>query len=404
MNKQGRAFSPWAAEIEELRQKDLFRIMPAISGPPGRIILVDGREALNFSSNNYLGLAAHPEVVQTSVAYAREYGAGSTASRLIAGNGEAHRELETAVARWKGTEAALLFVSGYQANVGTISAVTGSQDLLISDQLNHASIIDGCRLSRAKVEVYPHLDLNRLEDLLRLTGFRRKLVVTESVFSMDGHCAPLREIHALCQTWGALLMVDEAHGTGVFGPNGQGLAAELGVVPEVQMGTLGKAAGVAGAYVAGSRSLIEILVNKARPLIYTTAAPPAVLGAARAALRIIASEEGRQRRERLHDNMKYFADLLQRELDCHTGGAHIVPILVGQSARALRVSRACLEEGLFAQGIRYPTVPEGTARLRLTLMSDHTSEDLRKAVSVMAAALAEDRSQAHPRMAVPRSR
>jgi 8-amino-7-oxononanoate synthase len=393
MTKTMREISPWTADLEDLRTRDLFRVMPSISGPPGRVITVNGRDALNFSGNNYLGLAGHPEVVEAAARYARSYGAGSTASRLIAGNGDPHRELESFIAGWKGTESALLFVSGYQANVGTISALTASADLIISDELNHASIIDGCRLSRARVDVCPHLDLNRLEDLLRQTGFRRKMVVTESVFSMDGHQAPLGDIHMLCRRWGAFLMVDEAHATGVFGSTGQGLAAAQGVVPEIQMGTLGKAVGVAGAYVAGSKSLIETLVNRARSMIYTTAAPPAVLGSALSALKLVASEEGRKRRDRLQDNVRALADRLRSELDCDSGGAHIVPILVGQSARALRVSQACLGRGVFAQAIRFPTVPEGTARLRLTLMSDHSPQDIEQAVDVLNLALSEDRSE-----------
>lgn len=377
-------------ELKELQRNHLFRVMPDVSGIPGRIINVNGKDAINFSGNNYLGLAGHPDLIRAASEYAHKYGAGSTASRLIAGNSDPHRELESFIAQWKGTESALLFVSGYQANVGAVSGVAGKEDLIISDQLNHASIIDGCRLSRAKVEVYPHLDLNRLEDLLRQRGFRRKLVVTESVFSMDGHQAPLKEIFALCREWGAVLMVDEAHGTGLFGPQGQGLAAEQGVVPDIQMGTLGKAVGAAGAYIAGNRSLIELLVNRARSLIYTTAAPPPVLGAALAGLKIIASEEGRHRRERLHDNAKTFAGLLEPTFG-PTEAHHIVPILIGESSAALQVSRACLDNGVFAQGIRYPTVPEGTARLRFTLMSDHRREDLERAVSVLADAVEEER-------------
>ena len=378
-------------ELKELQRNHLFRVMPDVSGIPGRIINVNGKDAINFSGNNYLGLAGHPDLIRSAGEYAQRYGAGSTASRLIAGNGDPHRELESFIAQWKGTEAALLFVSGYQANVGAISAVAGKEDLIISDRLNHASIIDGCRLSRAKVEIYPHLDLNRLEDLLRQRGFRRKLVVTESVFSMDGHQAPLKEISALCREWGAVLMVDEAHATGLFGQQGQGLAAEQDVVPDIQMGTLGKAVGAAGAYIAGNRSLIDLLVNSARSLIYTTAAPPQVLGAALAGLKVIASEEGRSRRERLHANAKAFSGLLETSFGRPVEANHIVPILIGESSAALQVSRSCLHNGVFAQGIRYPTVPEGTARLRFTLMSDHRQEDLEHAMSVLTRAIEEER-------------
>lgn len=373
----------WRKEIDELQKKDLHRVMPKIAGPPGRMTNVDRIAAINFSSNNYLGLARHPKVIQAAVEYALGYGAGSTASRLIAGNTEPHRGLEYFIARWKGTEAAVVFGSGYQANVGVLSSLMCASDLILSDQLNHASIIDGCRLSRATVKIYKHLDLNELEDLLRMNGFQKKLVVTESVFSMDGDEAPLREISDLCSRWGAILMVDEAHAAGVKGQKGQGLAAELGVVPHIQMGTLGKAVGASGAYVAGTRALIDLLVNRARSLIYSTAAPPAVAGSALAALKLIASEEGNRRRAALASNADLFHRLLVSRLGLEVQPRHIVPILIGDSARTMRVSRECLANGVFAHGIRYPTVPEGTARLRFTLMSDHTEEDLNMAVSVL---------------------
>lgn len=375
--------SPWSKELNRLKTSNLFRVMPCVDGMPGRKISVNDREVLNFSSNNYLGLAGHPEVIQGMIRYAQIYGAGSTASRLIAGNTESHRELESAIAKWKGTEAAVLFGSGYQANVGILSSLMESADLVISDELNHASIIDGCRLSKAHVRIFHHLDMNHLEDLLRLRGFGRKLVVTESVFSMDGDQAPLKEITGLCARWGALLMVDEAHASGLFGPQGQGLAAESGVLPEIQMGTLSKAMGTFGAYVAGTKTLIDLLINKARSLLYSTAPSPAIMGGTLAALRIITSEEGSAWRAFLRNNVNKFQNLLNSRLSGSYGGSHIVPILIGDSARAMMVSNECLERGIFAQGIRFPSVPEGTARLRFTLMSDHLEEDLEKAVSVL---------------------
>lgn len=382
--------SVWEFELKRIHEKDLLRHMPPVAGPAGRVIIVDGVEALNFSSNNYLGLASHPAVVDAMITYTRRHGVGSTASRLIAGNSEGHRELEEFIARWKGTEAALVFGSGYQANVGVISSVAEQADLVISDELNHASIIDGCRLARAQVQVYPHLDLERLEDFLRMPGFRRKVVVTESVFSMEGDRAPLVELDALCRRWGAILMVDEAHAAGVVGPAGRGLAAELDVWPEIQMGTLSKAVGVAGAYVAGSRSLVQLLVNKARSLIYTTAVPPGVMGAARASLSIISSEEGDRLRALLRANGETFSRLLEDRLGCKVRAGHIVPVRIGASRRTMEVSRRCLSAGVFAHGIRYPTVPEGTARLRFSLNSLHTEEDLRTAVSVLQTALQDD--------------
>jgi 8-amino-7-oxononanoate synthase len=379
--------NPWHDELEDLRRRNLFRIMPQVTGLPGKIITVNGQRALNFSGNNYLGLAGLPDLAQALADSAVRFGAGSTASRLIAGNTEVHRELEQFIAAWKGTEAALLFGSGYQANVGALSSLTDKSDLIISDALNHASIIDGCRLSRARVIIYPHLHLNALEDALKTVGFRRKLVVTESVFSMDGDRAPLKEIDSLCRRWNALLMVDEAHAAGVFGRQGQGLAAELGVVPEIQMGTLGKAIGTSGAYVAGSRRLIDLLTNKARAFIYTTAAPPATVASALAALKVVSSDEGARRRSQLSENMETFNRLLARVPGSSASPSHIVPVRVGESSRAMQVSSLCLSGGVFAHGIRFPTVPEGTARLRFTLMSDHTAEDLEKAVTVMESAL-----------------
>ena len=377
----------WNTELNTLKDRGLYREMPRMEGQPGRTGIVNGTRVLNFSSNNYLGLAGHPDVIQGMVDSARRCGAGSTASRLIAGNCETHRDLEDFIARWKGTEAALVFGSGYQANIGLLSSLADTSDLIISDQLNHASIIDGCRLSRAQVEIYPHLDLNRVEDLLRSNGYRRKLVVTESVFSMDGDRARLQELDSLCSRYGALLMVDEAHGAGVLGSNGQGLAQELGVVPDIQMGTLGKAIGTSGAYVAGSRSLIELLVNRARSFIYTTALPPSVMGGAEAALRIVDSDEGDRRRARLRENARVFHEMLQAEFGHRPEPSHIVPVLIGDSARTMEISAECLKRGIFAHGIRYPTVPEGTARLRFTLMSDHTRDDLNEAIEILSASV-----------------
>jgi len=388
--------NPWKLEIEALRNQDRYRTMPRIEGMPGRIVTVNGQKALNFSSNNYLGFASHQDVIEAAMKASASIGAGSTASRLIAGDTEAHRDLETFLAQWKGTEAALVFGSGYQANVGILTALTDERDVIISDQYNHASVIDGCRLSRATVAVYPHLDLDRLEDLLRQPGFRRKFVVTESVFSMDGDFAPLAEIDSLCRRWGAYLMVDEAHATGICGPRGEGLAAELGVVPEIQMGTLGKAVGAGGAYVAGSRPLIELLINKARSLIYTTASPPSVMAAALAGVRLIASQEGETRRARLKGNVALFRHLLDSEGFRISDPSHIVPIVLGDSSRTMEVSRLCLASGVFAHGIRFPTVQEGSARLRFTLMSEHTQDDLRHAVSVLRHAVYGRLEKAHP--------
>ncbi len=382
----------WEEELNAIERKGLFRIMPLVAGMPGRSVVVDHKPALNFSSNNYLGLAGHEKVIEAAIDAARQFGVGSTASRLIAGNSEIFRRLEDFIAQWKHTEAALVFGSGYQANVGIISSLVDERDLIVSDELNHASIIDGCRLSRARVAIYRHLDVEDAEQALKRYPARRKLLVTESVFSMDGDAAPLGDLSFVCRRRGAMLMVDEAHATGIRGPHGSGLAAELGVIPEIQMGTLGKAVGVAGAYVAGEKSLINFLVNTSRSLIYTTAPPPMTAAAALAALRLIRSPEGEHRRAQLHENIIEFHRLLKETGSlCNSVPAvpsHIAPVIIGPSDAAMRISRECLRKGVFAHGIRYPTVPEGSARLRFTLMSDHTREDLEKAVSVLSDAVA----------------
>ncbi len=375
--------SPWSYELENLKEKGLLRIMPEISGMPGRLIKVNGINAVNFSGNNYLGLAGDPRVIEAGIETALIYGAGSTASRLIAGNVEIHRRLEAFLSQWKRTESALVFGSGYQANLGILASLMEENDLIISDEFNHASIIDGCRLSKSGVRIYHHLDLNQVEDLLRLNGYRRKLVVTESVFSMDGDHAPLRDLNSLCVRWGASLMVDEAHSTGLFGPAGAGLAAEHETIPEIQMGTLSKAVGVAGAYVAGSKSLIELLINKARPFIYTTAMPPAITGSVLESLRIIASQEGNELRHRLTENCAYFDELVSSLKRSQGRPSHIVPIVIGDCSHTMNVSASCLSKGIFAQGIRFPTVPLGTARLRFTITAVHERKDLFNAVEVL---------------------
>jgi len=370
-------------EIKALHDKGLHRRMPKVSGIPSRIINIDSRCVLNFSSNNYLGLAGHHQILETFCQAAQTYGTGSTASRLIAGNCPSHRRLEEFIANWKKTEAALVFGSGYQANIGILTTLTGKDDLIISDELNHASIIDGCRLSKARISVYRHRDLNSASDALKKQGFRRKLLVTESIFSMDGDRAPLKELSNLCQDHDAFMVVDEAHATGIYGPSGEGLCSELGVTPDVQMGTLGKAMGVSGAYVAGSRSLIDLLVNRARSFIFTTAHSPAVSAAALEALKIIVSSEGDLRRSLLKTNVKLMDEMLRKVLPSGESPCHIQPIHVGPSDITMKMSEACLSKGLFVQGIRFPSVPEGSARLRLTIMSDHTTEDLEEASRII---------------------
>jgi 8-amino-7-oxononanoate synthase len=372
-------------DLERIRAAGLYRELRPSAGPVDTWVTVGGRRALLLCSNNYLGLANHPALVEAAVRAAREHGVGAGASRLVSGSLPIHHELEERLARFKRTEAALLFPSGYHANIGAITALAGKGDAIFSDALNHASIIDGCRLSGAAVHVYPHADVTALERLLRGSTARRRLIVTDSVFSMDGDQAPLRDICAVAAAHDAMVMVDEAHATGVLGPSGAGVVEALGLHERVtvQMGTLGKALGCAGAFVAGSRTLVALLVNHARSFIYTTALPPPVVAAAAAALDIVEREP--ERRLRL---LRYTADLRTRlqaqGLAVPDGESPIVPVIVGASQQALDWSRALLRRGVFVQAIRPPTVPAGTARLRVTVMATHTTSDLATAADAFA--------------------
>jgi 8-amino-7-oxononanoate synthase len=360
------------------------RLRPLASAPDG-IVELEGRRVLCLSSNNYLGLATHPRLRAAACAAVARWGCGAGASRLITGDLELHREVETRLARLKGTEAALLFPSGYHANLGAIGALVGRGDHVYSDALNHASIVDGCRLSRATVHVYPHCDVAALERLLAATpAGGRRLVVTDSVFSMDGDRAPLGALVAVAQAYHSLVMVDEAHATGCLGPGGAGLAAAEGLTHRVtvHMGTLGKALGGAGAWVAGSRALIDLLVNRARTFVFTTGLAPAVVGAAGAALEVVAEEP--ERRAHLAANAAFLRDGL-RALRLEAGGdTHIVPLLVGDNRHAVALAEALLARGVLAHAIRPPTVPRGTARLRLTPIATHARDDLVRALDAVA--------------------
>ncbi|HEY3305229.1 MAG TPA: 8-amino-7-oxononanoate synthase [Candidatus Binatia bacterium] len=369
-------------ELEALKRRGLYRKLRRVEGEQGPTLILDGCEVLNFSSNNYLGLANHPALKQAAKEAVDRYGCGAVASRLISGNMTLHEELEEKLAKLKNTEAALVFNSGFQVNVGIIPTLAGEGDVIFSDELNHASIIDGCRLARAKTIVYPHRDPARLEDALKKApAATRKLIITETLFSMDGDEAPLAEIVELAEQYGALIMVDEAHATGVAGPNGAGVAAKLGLgerIP-IQMGTLGKALGGFGAYVAGSRALREFLVNRCRSFIFTTALPPAVLAAAIAAVDLIYQEP--QRRLALWHNIRAMREGLQSlGFSLGSSESQILPLVIGDAEKCMAFSERLLHKGVFAQGIRPPTVPEGTSRLRITLMATHTHEHLHRAI------------------------
>jgi glycine C-acetyltransferase/8-amino-7-oxononanoate synthase len=369
-----------AARLEELRDRGLYRRLRLIEGPQGPRVILAGREVLLLCSNDYLGLAADDRVREAAAEAALRWGAGAGASRLISGNMQPHRELETRLAAFKGYERSLLFGSGYLANMGTIAALAGPGEVVFSDELNHASIIDGCRLARAETAVYRHNDIEHLESLLRDASGTPALIVTDGVFSMDGDVAQVAELLELARRYGARLMVDEAHATGAIGPGGRGAVAEAGLSGEVDVvvGTLGKALGSYGAYVCASAETVDYLINRARPFIFSTAPPPPAVGAARAALGVLEAEP--ERVERLTSNARALREGLAAEgLVAAASRTQIVPIEVGEAGATMELCERALERGVFAQGIRPPTVPEGSSRLRFTVMATQEPEDLRRA-------------------------
>lgn len=378
--------SGMAGEIEELAREGMYRSCRVVQSEQSARVILDGREVVMLSSNNYLGLATHPRLKAATQEAAEKYGCGAGASRLISGTMELHEQLERSIARFKGVEAAVVFNSGYTANLGVISTLVGKGDVVFSDALNHASIIDGCRLSKAEVCVYPHRDVDALSKALYLHRDReKKLIVTDGVFSMDGDVAPLPEIVDLARRYGALVMVDDAHGTGVLGHDGRGTASTFGLEREIdiQMGTLSKALGAFGAFVAGSGLLKDYLINRCRSFIYTTALPPPVLASALVALELV--DEEPWRREELAANAAFLANGL-RELGYDTMGSrtHIIPVVLGDADTTVEMSRMLLARGAFAQAIRPPTVPEGKSRIRATVMATHTREDLAQVLDAFA--------------------
>lgn len=379
-----------AARLDELRDSGLYRRMRLVSGPQGGRVMLDGSPVMLLCSNNYLGLADHPRVTEAAADAALRWGVGAGASRLVSGTMTIHRRLEERLAAFKGTEDAVLFGSGYLANLGVIQALVGlapGRATVFSDELNHASIIDGCRLSRADVAVYDHCDVEHLA----WTMARRnadpghpKIVVTDSVFSMDGDVAPLADLVELCRRTGSKLVVDEAHGTGCVGPGGRGAVAEAGLEGEVDVvvGTLGKALGSYGAFAACSHELVELFTNTARSLIFSTAPPPPAVAAALAALDLL--EEEPDRVATLRSGADALRDELAREgFDVAGSTTQIVPLIVGDAALAMRICEEAIADGVFAQAIRPPTVPEGTSRLRLAVMASHTKDELRDAARTL---------------------
>ena len=374
-------------DLLDLESGGIYRSLKTIDSPQGREITLNGKRVLNFCSNDYLGLANHARIKEAAIEAIEEYGLGSGASRLVCGNMSPHEKLEAELAQFKNTESVLLFSSGYMANTGIIPALMDRHSVVLSDKLNHASITDGIILSRARLVRYPHSDMQALQEILKgLPTTKRKLIVTDSVFSMDGDRAPLKEIIDLAGRYGAMVMVDEAHAFGVLGRSGSGLVEELGLEGQVdiQMGTLSKAAGSFGAYACGTKVLRDYLINKSRSFIYTSALPPALAQASRAALQIIL--EGNHLRRQLKENADYLrARVRMMGYDTMNSSTPIIPVLVKDPLQAKAMSQRLLEQGIFVQAIRPPTVPMGSSRLRLTVMATHTQEDLNRFLNALRA-------------------
>ena len=372
-------------QVESLKKAGLYRTLKELEGAQSATTVIDGRRVVQLSSNNYLGLANHPRLKAAVIEAVEKYGSGSGASRLVCGNLELNGTLEDKIAQLKGKESGLLFSTGYMANIGIITALVGEGDSIFSDELNHASIIDGCRMSKAEIRVYPHKDTNALEKLLNESDrFAHRLIITDGIFSMDGDIAPLPDLVGLAESYECMLMVDDAHATGVLGARGGGAGEHFGLEDKIDivMGTLGKALGGFGAFVAGSYRLREFLINKSRPFIFTTGLPPAVIASGIAALELL--EEEPEIRERLWENVGFFRKEIEKlgfnTLESET---QIIPVVVGDAPLAMRMGEILFEEGVSVQGIRPPTVPQGLSRLRITIMSTHTQNELESALKAM---------------------
>ncbi len=387
--------------LDELKGLGLYRRLRMISGPQGPRVVLDGKPVLLLCSNNYLGLADHPRVRQAAADAAMRWGVGAGASRLVCGNMTIHRRLEERLAAFKGSSACVLFGSGYLANTGIVAALAREGDVVFSDELNHASIVDGCRLARAETFVYRHADTEHLAWGLRQAGPRAALIATDGVFSMDGDVAPLSEIVELAHRHDARVMVDDAHGTGAVGPGGRGTVAAAGLEGEVDVvvGTLSKALGSYGGYACCDRTMAKFLVNSARSLIFSTALPPPAVAGALASLELLAEEP--RRVERLDENAKALrAELAREGFDVSGSETQIVPLVVGDADLAMRFCETAIAMGVFAQAIRPPTVPEGTSRLRLAVMASHSTPELREAARTLGGAAF--RAGLRPGVAPPR--
>jgi len=374
--------------LEDLKAKHLYFQLRLLEGEQKPIANFDGREVINLSSNNYLGLTTHPKLRRSAIDATRKFGVGSGAVRTIAGTMKMHMDLEAQIARFKNVEACVVFQSGFAANAGTVSAILGKEDLIVSDQLNHASIIDGARLSKATIRVFKHKDLVDCERILQESADwpGKKLLITDGVFSMDGDIAPLPGLCDLAEKYNCIMMVDDAHASGVLGRNGRGSIDHLGCHGRVhiQVGTLSKAIGSLGGYVCGSHELIEFLYHRARPFLFSTSHPPSVVGTCQAAFELLDSDAGARLVKKLWSNTKFFKRGLQ-QLGFQTGKSEtpITPVMVGEAAKAFEFSKQLFAEGVFASAIGYPTVPEGKARLRTIVTATHQRADLVRALEIM---------------------
>jgi glycine C-acetyltransferase len=374
-------------QLNELKKAGAYFRLRELESACMPVCRVDGREVINLASNNYLGLANHPQLVEAAIAATRKFGVGSGAVRTITGTMALHMELERKIAAFKHTEACVVFQSGFTANAGTVSSILTPDDHIISDELNHASIIDGCRLSRAKIHVFPHKNVTVAEEKLAALkdAAGRKLLITDGVFSMDGDIGPLADLVSVGEKYGAIVMVDDAHASGVLGRNGRGSVDHFNLHGRVhvQVGTLSKAIGSLGGYVCGTRDLIEYLYHRARPFLFSTSHPPAVTAACIAAFDLLEREP--ERVERLWTNTNYYKDQLKaRGFDTGMSESPITPIMVGETRTAHEFSAALFQEGLWATGIGFPTVPQGKARVRTIVTSEHTKEHLDRAVEILA--------------------
>ncbi|HEY4839888.1 MAG TPA: glycine C-acetyltransferase [Candidatus Acidoferrales bacterium] len=375
-------------QIEELKAKGLYTKLHVLDGEQKPVATFDGREVINLSSNNYLGLTTNKALKRAAIDAVKKYGAGAGAVRTIAGTMTLHMELEEQIAKFKGTEACVVFQSGFTANAGTVSAILGKEDLIISDELNHASIIDGCRLSRATIKVFKHKDVADCERICKETENwpGHKLLITDGVFSMDGDIAPLAKLCDLAEKYNCIMMIDDAHSSGVLGKNGRGTVDYAGVHGRVhiQVGTLSKAIGVMGGYVCGSRDLIDFLYRRARPFLFSTSHPPASAAACIAAFTLLDSKEGERLIKKMWSNTKFFKrQLKKRGFKFGTSETPIVPIHVGEAAKAFEFSKKLFDAGVYAPAVGFPTVAEGKARLRAIVTATHKRSDLERACEIL---------------------